>query len=133
MNEASIFLLEKSKGKYEFDFPEAIYVDTCFWNEAYGKSSNKQGKQECVDFLAECAGHGTVLYVSGIIYDEIQHVFKRTLIDMAVKEHSISVPKYANGVNDYKKLFDIVKQRVPNIKNKIDADISGKTKWNKIN
>ncbi len=101
-------MLSKTKGIYLFELPEAIYVDTCFWNEAYGTSYDKLGRQECVDFLTYCTTNKIRLYVSGIIYDEVQHIIKKSLIDKALNETKINKNefKYRDGSINSKRLFE---------------------------
>ncbi|WP_238906618.1 PIN domain-containing protein [Clostridium sp. YIM B02506] len=122
MNKASIFLLEKKADKYKFNkIPEAIYVDTCFWNEAYGHNST-YGK-DCRDFIEHCANNGTILCTSGVVFGEIQHITKKAFLEEYAKREKIIVPKYRNGTYNMKLFYENLIETNANIAEQIDVEI----------
>lgn len=127
MNQSSIFLIGKKNNNYEFNqFPDNLYVDTCFWNEVYGKGNNTY-RSECSEFLEDCASNGTKLLTSGIVETELKHVIKNSMVADSIKPLHISLSnrkfQYPNGSVNYKKVYSEILKKDPEFALKIDDEI----------
>ena len=120
MNQSSIFLIGENSNNFT-TFPEEIYVDTCFWNQAYGTSnSNNNYSSYCSNFLVDCATNLTTIYTSGLVKEELIHVIKRETIKQVAKDNNVQFPTYPNGSINIKELL----RRVKSVDNKFDNNLN---------
>lgn len=127
MNQSSIFLIGKRNNKYEFNqFPDNLYVDTCFWNEVYGNGNNTY-RAECSEFLEDCASNGTQLLTSGIVETELKHIIKNSMVSESIGLLHINLNnrkfQYSNGNVNYKKVYLEILRKDSQFAYKIDDEI----------
>lgn len=121
MNTSSIFLLNSGGNNFE-DVPKDIYVDTCFWQEAYGKNTTYGAS--CQQFLRECALNDTTLYRSTLVTEEIAHVISKATIKDYATQSKIKIPRFPNGGVDNKLLTNNVLKENPDIVLTISNEIN---------
>jgi len=103
LNNSSIFLTG-GKGRDKInEFPEFVYFDTSYWNQAIG-ISNSTYRRECVNFIEECLNNKSIICTSNLVLGEMDHVVGNAFTMNYAKNNNFSIPKFSNGKYNMKAL-----------------------------
>lgn len=126
MNESSIFLLSKTGNKYDFpQLPSGIYLDTSYWNEAYGSGNNSTFRYEFHEFIKDCTANGTEFFTSGLVREELIHINRNAILKESVDRLGVKPVYYPNSKKiNYKQLYEDTLKKNSNLPAEIDSEIN---------
>lgn len=100
MNNSSIFFVDKKRNKYSFnEFPEAIYIDTCFWVEALGQNYSEFGR-DCKNFIDDCLSRDEMIVCSSnLVLQEVDFTVKNKFLKKLIdsKKYDSKIVRCSDG------------------------------------